>query len=337
MSALIIRRAGPALTVQDLGRPGHIASGLSCGGAADRHGLIEGAALLGQDMSCAALEMAGFGGTFETRGDLRIALTGAPMKATLDGQPMLWNASHHLRDGQILEIAGASTGLYGYLHVGGGIATDPFMGSRATHLVCGIGALLTHGSELPIGQDQTPDAPSLTLPPVNRFSGGVVRILPSVQTDRFAHETLARFQSTVFTRSPRGNRQGAELQYDGAPFTCADQLSILSEPMVAGDIQMTGDGAPFVLLPECQTTGGYPRIATVLPDDLPMVAQAGQGVALNFRFVERADAVAAHRPLNQRYADLKRSLQPLLRDPHDIRDLLSYQLISGVVSGEEPA
>ena len=107
--------------------------------------------------------------------------------------------------------------------------------------------------------------------------------------------------------------------------------------MVAGDIQMTGDGAPFVLLPECQTTGGYPRIATVLPDDLPMVAQAGQGVALNFRFVERADAVAAHRPLNQRYADLKRSLQPLLRDPHDIRDLLSYQLISGVVSGEEPA
>ena len=331
--ALIVHRSGPSVTVQDLGRPGNMVFGLSPGGAADRHAFIEGAVLLGQDFECAALEMAGFGGDFEATSDIRIAFTGAPMLARLDGQPLVWNASHTMQAGQRLTIGATSSGVYGYLHVGGGFSTKPFLGSRATHIAGGIGKPLIPKEELPLGPDLKPDFVGQLLSVIDRFSGGTLRVLPSVQTDHFSAATRARFEATRFTRTPRGNRQGAELQFEGGAFASDAQLTILSETMVAGDIQMTGAGEPFVLLPECQTTGGYPRIGTILPDDLPLVAQAVPGVSLKFRFVTHEEALDHHRPPELLRAELTRNLQPLLRDPRDIRDLLSYQLISGAITG----
>ena len=334
-TSLLIHRAGPAMTVQDLGRPGHMGQGLSMGGAADRTAFIEGVALLGQSLSCAAIEMAAFGGEFSTTADIRIALTGAPMKATLDGEPLVWNASHLVKAGQRLSIGPARTGVYGYLHVGGGIHTTPFLGSRATHLTAGIGGVLASNQTLPIGPDSHRGDVGKTLTPEARFEGGSVRVLPSVQTDNFPGVVRTRFEMTGFKRTPRGNRQGVELVFEGRPFATGEQLTILSEPMVAGDIQMTGEGIPFVLLPECQTTGGYPRIGTVLPCDLPIVAQATAGSALSFRFVDHATALQTHKSPEQILAQLTTSTRPLVRDPRAIRDLLAYQLVGGVVNAFE--
>lgn len=332
--SLIAERVGPAVTVQDLGRVGQMAFGLSRGGAADRHALAEGAALLGQGLDLAALEMAGFGGVFRATADLRIALTGAPMAAKLEGEPLVWNASHPVRAGQRLVIGAAAEGVYGYLHLGGGVATAPFLGSRSVHLAAGVGRPVAAGEELPAGAD--PGGPTgLRLPATDRFQGGEARILPGVHTALFPDDTRRRFEATLFRRTPRGNRQGAELAFEGEPFASEAQLSVLSEPMAPGDIQMTGRGMPFVLLPECQTTGGYPRIGTILPDDLTLVAQAAPGAGLRFRFITYEEGLAAHVPLEARHAALRREVRPLIRDPADIPDLLSYQLIGGVVTGWE--
>lgn len=333
--ALIIHQAGPSVSVQDLGRPGNMAFGLSPGGAADRLAHIEGAVLLGQGLDCAALEMAGFGGEFELTADGRIALTGAPMVAKLDGQPLVWNASHAVLAGQRLSIGSVLGGMYGYLHLGGGIQTPAFLGSRAAHLASGIGALLRAGDQLPIGADDGAARAGMKITVPDRFSGGIVRVLPSVQTALFAAETLSRFEATDFAPTPRRNRQGVQLQFDGAPFAAGAQLTILSENMIAGDIQMTGVGEPFVLLPECQTTGGYPRIATVIPDDLPKVAQASPTTPIRFCFVTHEDALKLHRPPERYRAEVKATLQPLIRDPRNIPDLLAYQLISGAITGWE--
>ena len=334
-STLQIHRAGPSLTVQDFGRAGFMAFGLSCGGAADPLALTEGAALLGQSLEHAALEMAGFGGEFETTGEMRIALTGAPMVARLDDAPLVWNASHRLQAGQRLSIGAPQAGVYGYLSIGGGIDHAPFLGSRSSHLAGGIGGRLIDGDSLPVGHDATPGNYGNHLPLPDRFSGGTIRILPSAQTDLFTVEERNRFTATTFTRGARGNRQGVALDFDGVPFAAAEQLFLLSEIMVVGDVQMTGQGVPFILLPECQTTGGYPRIGTVVPDDLPSVAQAASGAVLQFAFVTHAAALAAHVSPAQIYRDMVGKIMPLIRDPHDIRDLLSYQLISGVTTGNE--
>lgn len=328
---MTITQAGPAMSMQDLGRPGYRAMGLTEGGAADRTALYEGAALLGQSSNRAVIEMAGQGGGFSVDTDSRIALTGAEMAATIDGEAIAWNASHLLPAGATLSIGGVRNGSYGYLHVGGGFNNMVVMGSRASHLGGGIGGLLETGDMLPIGPDAGQDV-AMTLVPNDRFGGGKLRVVASMQTGSFARETVDRFTTTSFRRDARANRMGVRMDHDGSGFATDDQLSIVSEIVVPGDIQIAGDGAPYVLMFECQTTGGYPRIGTVLPCDLPRVAQAQTGAALHFEFVDIDEAVL----LQARYLNdlkmLRGRVTPLIRDPARMRDLLGYQLVDGVVS-----
>ena len=305
MSAeLHVLACGPGVTVQDAGRPGWLAQGVSLGGAADRLALAEGAALLGQSPELACLEMAGLGATVTVNAPLRIALTGAPMQAMLDGAPLRWNAVHALPAGAELRIGAVRSGVYGYLHVGGGIATDLLLGSRAAHLTAGL---------------------------ADRMQGGPLDILPLPQTALFDADTCARLEATPFTRDARGNRQGVRLHHEGAGFTGIGQLSVLSEIIQPGDIQMTGDGTPYILLADCQTTGGYPRIATVAPYDLPRVAQAAPGTPFSLRFVAAEAARVRYEGLAEATQRLRRAVAPLRRDPAEMADLLSYGLIDGVV------
>ena len=327
---LEVLSVGPAVTIQDRGRPGYLASGLSQGGAADTLALAQGAALLGQDGGLAALEMAGFGGLFGFAQDTRIALTGAPMRATLDGVPLAWNASNLVRAGQRLSLGAILAGVYGYLSLGGGIATVPVLGSRAAHLTAGLGGVVAAGDRLPLGPDKSTEV-GLALAAPAHVGGGVVRVLPTAQTAIFAPADRARFEATVFRRDSLGNRQGVRLS-GGAAFATEGQRSLLSEIVQPGDIQMIGDGVPYVLLAECQTMGGYPRIATVVPDDLPIVAQAAPGDALRFRFVGEEEALADYRR-RRPGGRLSVSIRRLLRDPREIADLLGHQLISGVTDG----
>ncbi|MEO0634561.1 MAG: biotin-dependent carboxyltransferase family protein [Pseudomonadota bacterium] len=330
--ALMVKSAGPGLTVQDTGRPGYLTFGLSRSGAADMQAVAEGAALLGQETACAVLEMASMGGTFEAVVDMRIALTGAPMRATLAGAPLAWNASHLLPAGSELSIGPALEGVYGYLSVGGGFATASMLGSRSAHLAGGLHGAVAAGTELPVGPDPRTEV-NQTLPVEPRFNGGTIRIVASAQTDLFSPAERTRFTETSFKRDTRANRMGARLLTDGAGFAAAEGLTILSEAIVPGDIQITGDGTPFVLLSESQTTGGYPRIGSVLPSDLGRVAQAPAGATLRFSFVDLEDAVAIERAARAVRDTLSQRVVPLVRDPRKMRDLLSHQMISGVTDG----
>lgn len=331
---LIIHSVGPGVTVQDLGRPGYLAQGLSRGGAADRKAIFEGAALLGQTTEFAALEMAGMGGDFEATDSIRIALTGAPMRATCDGDRLVWNASHILPKGARLSIGATEAGTYGYLHVGGGLNTKTLLGAKSAHLSARLGENLSRGVTLEMGKDAKQDA-GWILDTEDRFSGGKVRIVPSLQTNMFADEDIFRFQSASFQRDTRGNRMGVRLVQEGSGFESREGLSVLSEVIVPGDIQITGDGTPFVLLSECQTTGGYPRIGSVLPSDLPRVAQARPGTKLSFQFVSFEEAMDVESRHRDYLNGLKSARRPLIRDPHQMTDLLSYQLIGGVTSGDD--
>ncbi|WP_170762533.1 biotin-dependent carboxyltransferase family protein [Ruegeria lacuscaerulensis] len=331
--SLRVLKIGPACTVQDQGRTGYLVQGLSRSGAADQLALHEGAALLGHSPSCAALEMAGMGGTFEAAQPMNIALTGAPMQASIDGSPAVWNASHTLEAGQQLVIGAVMQGNYGYLHIGGGIDAPEFLGSRSVHLTAKVGRVVQAGDVLSAGS-RIADV-GMKLRSDDRFTGGVLRVVASFQTSLFDQDTLDRFSQTTFRRGARANRMGMQLDSDGEGFAAKGQLNILSEVITPGDIQMTGTGNPFILLPECQTTGGYPRIATVLPCDLPRVAQTPAGGQIRFEFVSMDQAVALHATY---LADLERlpgRVEPLVRDPHDILDLLSYQLIGGMISATD--
>ena len=333
MTAIEVVSAGPGVTVQDLGRPGFLSVGISRGGAADPIALAEGAALLGQPIDCAAIEMAGVGGRFRFDEPTVMALTGAEMVAKLDGEPLGWTQTHAIAAGQVLDIGGARNGVYGYLHVAGGIVTDPVLHSRSTHIVAGLGRPVAAGDRLPVGK--TPNARAgMALTPMPRFGGGTIRVVPTLQTPLFEKQ-IKDFQDTTFTKDGRSNRMGARMASDGPGFGTEGSLTVLSEIISPGDIQITGDGAPYVLMAECQTTGGYPRIGTVIPPDLPKVAQALPGTALRFEFITLEQGVAALRAYRAELKGLPGRVAPLLRRPEDMTDLLSYNLISGMIAGNE--
>lgn len=312
---------GPMVTVQDRGRPGHLSQGLARGGAADRRALIETEALLGD--AGAGIETPG--SPLRLRFDVGVttALTGAPMGASADGRALAWNSAHPLEAGATLDLRPTGQGVYSYVHIAGGIGTEPVMGSRAAHLIAGIGQALTAGDRLPCGLSQ---ARAQKVEATPRLGGGALRLVPTPQTRLFPPSELERFCATTFRRDPRGNRQGVKLAMEGAGFATEGQLNLLSDFILPGDVQMTGDGVPYILGPECQTTGGYPRIGTVIEADLPRAMQAVPGAAVTFSFVTPEVARAA-RPG-------KPKVTPLVRDPAEVPDLLTRQLISGVISAK---
>ena len=333
--ALNVHRVAPGATVQDMGRAGYRAFGVSRGGAADRLALAEGAALLGQSTDCAALELPGSGGVFEATAPVRIALTGAPMRVLLDGAPLVWNASHAVPAGARIEIGAATAGSYGYLHVGGGFDLPLKLGSRSAHLAAGIGSVVQAGDILAVAEDSRTEI-GLCLPQDNRFDGGEMRMVESFQTTCFDAATRERFSETIFGRDARANRMGMRLNSDGTGFSTSVGLNILSESILPGDIQVTGGGTPYLLLNESQTTGGYPRIGTVIPADLSRAVQTPAGGTLRFRFVSRDEAMQAQERMQVYMRTLPKLCMPLVRDPSQMRDLLSYQLISGATAGDAP-
>ncbi|TKD23039.1 urea amidolyase [Rhodobacter capsulatus] len=325
--------AGPGISVQDLGRPGFTALGLSTGGAADRRALWEAAALLGQARPQAALELPLTGGRFRVTAPTRLALTGAPMQASRDGKPLIWNASHGLAPGELLDLRPGDSGVYGYLSLAGGLLTVETLGARATLAAAGLGTVVETGMRLPFGTDPAPATPPQRLPADDRFGGGALRVIEGPQTALFDAETRARAFATAFQAGP-ASRQGLALTHKGAPFGTAT-AGLLSDFIGPGDIQMTGAGQPVVLLADCQTIGGYPRLGTVIPTDLSRAAQARPGTALRLVPIPLDAAEIAAPPEPLWLAQIRRQLRPLTRDPRDIADLLSYQLISGMIRGDE--
>ena len=316
MSAVLeVVSAGPSLTVQDRGRPGLQRFGITQGGAMDAMALAEGAALLGQDSDLAAIEMAGFGGKFRAlERPLRIALTGAAMRTRLDGQEQPWNTSFDLEPGVLLEIDAAEDGVYGYLHVGGGIATPAQIGSRSTHLRSASG---------------------MALPTAGRFGQREIRVMWGAQAEVFSPGERERFLATAFDMTTRRDRQGARLKPLGEPFHADGALTGVSDAVVLGDIQVPGDGMPVALLADRQPTGGYPRIATVISADLAALVQIPGHARFRFRLVEEAEALAALARQRRELAELSRQIRPLVRDPRDMGNLLAFNLVDGVISARE--
>ncbi len=336
---LEVLSAGPCVTVQDHGRPGLQRYGVAEGGALDPFALTEGQALLGNAADAAALELFGMGGSFRALDrPLRFALTGAVMPAVRQStvgerESLAWRSSGVLQPGEVLEIGAAAEGLVGYLHLGGGIATEPVLGSRAVHLRAGIGGgRLQAGAVVPQGEDAG-RADRLTLPQHSYLALREIRVLWGPQAESFDAHERQRFLDTSFTVSNRRDRMAARLE--GAVLDASGHLTGLSDAVSLGDVQVPGDGAPLVLLADRQPTGGYPRIATVIAADLAAFAQMPSATPFRFKLVERDQALAALKAWRAELSSLPGEVRPLVRDPHSIPDLLSYNLIDGMISVEE--
>lgn len=290
MKSILIKQAGPMLTVQDLGRIGMQHLGVSGSGPMDGPSMRIANRLVGNDDGQAVLEFAHVGGHFEVVEPVRFAVTGGAVDIAVDGERRHGWESFSLLPGQVLKIGAMRDAVWGYLALSGGIETPPVLGARSTHLRTGIGGLegrrLAAGDRLPLGI--TRPAPMLALTRPFRRALGPVRVVKGPQADHFDASAWREFLGTGFVVSASRDRMAQMLE--GPAVRAVAGHDIVSDGTVSGSIQVPASGRPIVLMAERQTTGGYPKIATVASIDLPRIAQAMTGASLRLKVISQDEA-----------------------------------------------
>lgn len=299
MKVIQVQSPGLLTTVQDLGREGFGAMGVSPSGAADSISLRIGNRLVGNFEAAAGLEMTLLGGSFTFPEGAIVALTGSDFGAALDRAPVEQWASVEIRAGQTLTLGATRSGARCYLCVRGGISVKPLLGSASTHILSGIGGFdgrpLRKGDVLNIGvlNTESDGAPfrkvALNPAALKRLSARkILRVTPGPQADWFPDPSQRIFYGSTYRVTEESNRMGLRLQ--GEPIPKHSGGEMITEGVSLGAIQIPDEGSPIVLFVEQQTTGGYPKIANVISADLASVGQLRPRDEIRFERVEWEEA-----------------------------------------------
>jgi biotin-dependent carboxylase-like uncharacterized protein len=308
MSKLVISAIGPASSIQDGGRQGAQRYGLTPSGAMDRLALAAANCLVKNAPFAAAIEIGPFGAAFTAReGAVRVGLAGAPRNADIAGRAVASDTSMTLADGETLTLGFARGGSFSYLAIEGGIAGEPMFGSLAVNARAGLGSPyprpLQAGDELQTAGASGAAERRIDLPPL---VDGPIRVVMGPQDDEFGDDKNL-FLDSEWKISATSDRMGYRLE--GPVIKHLHGHNIVSDGTVNGSIQVPGNGAPIVLMPDRGTSGGYPKIATVITADLGRFAQIPAGRGFRFQAVSMAEAQAEAR----KFAGLLRTLPDRLR------------------------
>lgn len=291
---LHIRFAGPHVSVQDGGRPGLARYGVPASGAMDRLALMAANLALGNRAEAAAIEVSLGGLVVECReGPVSFAVAGGGFIVDHAGHKgASWQVGT-LLPGETLTLRRGPWGAWCYLAFAGQMAAPEWLGSQATHSQSGFGGgKLATGRGIEISAPRVvPDRP-IPCPP---FARPLLEMRATLgpQDRFFAPDQIAALTDAVWHLTDAYDRMGVRLR--GPQLMPEAPLDMPSEPVARGSVQVAGDGVATVLLADHQTTGGYPKIATVLDADLDRLCQLRPKDALRFRLVTPDQAITAAR------------------------------------------
>ena len=310
----VVTRAGFLTSVQDLGRTGLRQFGVSTSGALDSFGLRVANLLVGNDEGAAGLEITIGGVQLRFEDERIVAWCGGEFDVQIGSRALPAGHVAHLQAGDELKFGRAQIGCRCWLAISGGIDVPVVLGSRSTDLRANFGGLegrrLRDGDQLSLGEFRQSEIAaaagisSWTSPhdwasPANRHPS--LRFIRAVDWNRFNDVTVQRFTQHEFTVSPDSDRMG--VRFDGSELKREVETDLISEAVAPGTIQVPPSGKPILLLGDCQTIGGYPKIAHVITVDLGIAAQLRAGDGVRFFEVSLQDA---HRLLLERERDLER-------------------------------
>jgi KipI family sensor histidine kinase inhibitor len=274
---------GLSTTVQAEPRRGHRRLGVAAAGPLDVRALAAANRSVGNGPSEPALEVTLMGPTLRFLRSTRVAIAGADLGAVLERADLgAWEVplgrSFVVRPDNVLRFLGRRTGCRGYVAFAGGIEAPVILGSRSTDLSGGFGGhegrALRPGDVLSIGRSED-GGPSEPAPLAPDSDIATLRVVLGPQDDHFAADVRRRFLGETYSLTADSDRVGCRLK--GPAIAAAGPSEIVSDGMVPGCIQVPPDGQPIVMLADGPTTGGYPKIATVVTADLGRLAQLVPG------------------------------------------------------------
>jgi 5-oxoprolinase (ATP-hydrolysing) subunit C len=335
-AGLRIISAGPGATLQDAGRHGYLRYGITAAGPMDPLAHATANLALGNPPGATAIEVS-IGGVELTAelSPVTIAVAGGEFAISLEDRLLPAGAVVvTLEPGAVLKVRAGQSGAWCYVAVAGEFMSPQILGSHATHARTGVGGVdgraIRADDRLHVDPANKPAlplariaAPWLDRPP------GIVRVVLGPQDDFFSKEQIALFRDGPWSVSARADRMAFYL--DGPMLRHARGYNIVSDGIAMGAIQVPGNGRPIVLMADRQSTGGYPKIATVIGPDLGRLAQTRGGTQFRFEIVSVEEAVAARRAEAAALAGGV-VVEPLVRSEFSPEFLLGLNLIDGFLS-----
>jgi biotin-dependent carboxylase-like uncharacterized protein len=306
--AIKVLHPGLATTVQDLGRPGYFHLGIPIGGAMDRLALRAGNLLVGNDEGAAALEAVFLGPKLEFSSDATVAVTGAKMPISVDGEEKEGWTAFKVKKGQVLSFGYLESGARIYIAVSGGIDVPVALGSRSTYAIGALGGVngraIAEGDELPLGEG-APAAEGRTVPEKLRRRPGMpaeLRVLPGLYWHRITEQSGRDFFEDEWKVAPEADRMGyrfrggRKLQFNerAQPFGAgSDPSNIVDSCYPYGSVQVPGGTEPIILHRDAVSGGGYFMLGTVISADMDLIGQLQPHTPTRFVKVDMEQALSA--------------------------------------------
>jgi biotin-dependent carboxylase-like uncharacterized protein len=323
-----ISYAGPLVTFQDIGRPGNMRYGVSASGPMDIVSFEAANAVLGNDTKQTAIEISLGGLILQCHeGSITLAITGGDFLIEYQGQKISSWTVLTIQKGERLSVRAGKSGSWAYLAFSGKLNVKDWLNSSSTHSTSGFG-----GGVLKTGQKFTlTDASNQAnrIGPIlkpNFNTNDLIHAVLGPQDQYFMNTAIKIFSDSIFKVSDNYDRMG--MQLTGPKLELKSALSIPSEPVVKGSIQVSGDGIPTILLADHQTTGGYPKIATVISSDINRLVQLRSNQNVEFIIINSNEALQKTR----KFLDMKEKyLQKISTSRGTLEQrLMSENLIGGV-------
>jgi biotin-dependent carboxylase-like uncharacterized protein len=342
---LRILQPGLLTTIQDVGRVGYQHLGVPTSGALDPVSLRAANVLVGNNATEGALEIAYVGPTFIVEADsANLACAGAnacievlPNEVTVSGVSYASMQSFRAQRGQIVRIGPTSGSSVVYLAVEGGFDIKPVLGSVSTYLRGGIGGwqgrALIAGDALPLRRSSASDREEFRLEGLDLARPPRFRVVLGPQDAFFSERSIRTFLDSEYTVSPATDRMAILLYGPKLEHTAGHD--IISDGIALGSIQVPGHGRPIVLMADRQTTGGYPKVATVISADLPALGRSRIGDKISFQETSVEEAQQLRRTLLQEIGAIPSRMVHAHRTRDDLTAcLLTTNLISGIVNAK---
>jgi biotin-dependent carboxylase-like uncharacterized protein len=341
MTALFVKQPGIHTTVQDRGRFGYQAQGVPVSGALDGTMLRLANALVGNGACEAGLEILHAGPVLEVEGgSARVALASFGGVLAIEGESTRtfppWR-SVVAKKGERVVVKGTGASICAYLAFEGGFDLAPVLGSLSTYARGKFGGFkgraLRAGDSIPLKLAEASARGETMLADPPRAEKGPLRVVPGPQADLFAPHALDILCNSVWTVARNSDRMG--LRFEGPELPHLKGHDILSDGIATGAIQVPGDRRPVLLVADRQTSGGYPKIATVATADLPRAGRLKPGDAVRFSAVSVEEAQKLARARAAEIERIAAALAPAGAGDMDLARLYAANLVSGVVSGAE--
>jgi antagonist of KipI len=290
--SLRIVKPGICTSVQDMGRNGYRALGITPGGAMDVLAAALANYIAGNDEAEAVIEINFPAPVIVFEQPAIAAVAGADFSATLNGLPLVHCKPFFVQPGDVLAFEKKVWGAWAYIAVHGGIEAEKWLGSCATDTAAAAGGhkgrLLQKEDVLAYQKTAPLDTVSFSWQLAEKEWGqwynnnNTIAVLPGNELALLPDDEQKKLFSASFAVAQQSNRMGYRLS--GPPLQLKRPAELISSAVTKGTVQLLPSGECIVLMAGCQTTGGYPRMAHVTAAAMPAMAQA-QRTAVNFRLV----------------------------------------------------